>query len=556
MNVSLQIESGHVEVQFASMADVDPETQQLVIRVSSGADDQVPTKELSRHLRLRDVEHGTVFSCVASADDETAEPTLFFDAKVENAQRPARVEFLWCRDGEQSLGFLDCRAEAMAMERPTGGIAREPVEPPELPPGIVVEELADGVRYRLPKRPYPDVKPPRQWVYNLCFILVGLGWASVVAGGMVSAANNLPRSVEPNPVLRAIAILFGSVLAIPGLAPLAIWCYGLWLDRGSEIELRGDQLAFADFIGPFRWRRGSHSVDPITQLAVVGPDHVAGRQIHRTNNNKSAIVANVPGLFQFAWGYPTRWLFPLAEHLARRVTIARREIGPRNRRTRTGNQVDLEVFDNVNPAEFHRDVRLQPEDSQATVENTDDGLILAVPPDRHIVRRARESRAVCRGALVVAVVLSLALLTVIWLGFPHPAAIGGSGLLGAINVSVWCFGVGSSLDMSRRQNGCLVAKVTEGRLRIIDTARFPGTNREWNPDQIAVIVVGPARLDSLNGDDKTDGHELQIHLHDGEVIGLLDGHAYEELAWIATLLRKTLAVRAINPPNFANEITA
>jgi hypothetical protein len=65
---------------------------------------------------------------------------------------------------------------------------------------------------------------------------------------------------------------------------------------------------------------------------------------------------------------------------------------------------------------------------------------------------------------------------------------------------------------------------------------------------IAVIVVGPARLDSLNGDGKTDGHELQIHLQDGGIVPLLDGHAYEELAWVATLLRKSLSVEAINPP--------
>lgn len=547
MNVSLQIDSGHVEVQFASAVDVDPGTQQLVIRVSSGAGDSVPTEELSQHLRLRDVEHGNMFSCVASVGDETAEPALFFDAVTESAHRPARIELLWCREGQQSLGFLDCRSELVTTTTAPDGIVREPVGGPTLPPEITVEVLPDGVRYRLPKRPYPDVKPPRQGVFNLLIVLTGLGLVSLMTGGMITMVDEvLPRSVERTPFVWAMAFLIGCVMGFLGLIPLGVWCYGLWLDRGSEIVLRGEQLSSTDFIGPFRWRRKSHSVDSITQLAVTGPDHVAGRQIHRTNNNKSAIIANVPGLFEFTWGYPTRWLFPLAEHLAQRVTLVRRRTGSPNRRTRVGNQVDLEVFDNVNPAEFHRDVRVRPEASQASIDRTPDGLTLTVPPTRNIVRRARNSRTVCRGAQI----LSIALAGIFWSGPPHhPAAVGGSILLTTIALSVWCFAVGASLDMSRRQTGCFTATVAVDRLTVNDTARFPGTRRTWLRDDIAVIVTGPARLDSLDGG-KSEGHELQIHLHNGEIVGLLDGHEFEELAWIATLLRTSLGVRAINPPEY------
>lgn len=401
-----------------------------------------------------------MFSCVASADDETAEPALFFDAETEDALRPAKVELLWCRDGDQSLGFLDCQPEVVATESAPGGIVRKPLAEPGVPPEITFEELPDGVRYRLPKRPYPDVRPPRQGVFNVLIVLNGLGLVSMVVGGIITTVDEmLPRSVERTPLVWSVALLIGCVMGFPGL-------------------------------------------------------------------------------------------IPLAEHLAQRVTLVRRRTGSPSRRTRVGNQVDLEVFDNVNPAEFHRDVRVQPKDSQASIDRMPDGLKLTVPPSRNIVRRDRNSRTVCRGEQILSIILVIALAGLFWSGPPHhPAAIGGSILLTTIALSVWCFAVGASLDMSLRQTGCFKATVVVDRLTVDDTTRFPGTRRTWHLDDIAVIVTGLTRLDSLDGG-KSDGHELQIHLHNGDIVSLLDGHEFEELLWVATLLRESLGVRAIDPPEY------
>ena len=115
---------------------------------------------------------------------------------------------------------------------------------------------------------------------------------------------------------------------------------------------------------------------------------------------------------------------------------------------------------------------------------------------------------------------------------------GGGGLLvGALFISLfWLVGIGMLLagwNMGRRE---AALAVVDGKLLVMQTGLRRSKRREWPIDEIASVRVGPSGM-AVND---VPVMELQIHGHKGKLLGLLAGRDKNELAWMASVVRRAM----------------
>jgi hypothetical protein len=234
-----------------------------------------------------------------------------------------------------------------------------------LPPNVAVAELPDGIRFRLPARPWGQPA----WM--------GLG--AVVGGSLGAVFISFWLWLVGSPLVEngwqpADGMLL--VFLLCGAAMLAM-CLRLVVRSLSrlighnEIELRGDTLRGLTCWGPVR-RGRARSVAGLVRFDVRDalPDERPGRVYEvpaaAAEFNALAAIWDDDEL-TLARGYPRAWLVPLADELARRCRL-------------TTDEPAVEVTEEPlpNPAGFV-DLPDQPEESRVFVDRADGELTLTLP---------------------------------------------------------------------------------------------------------------------------------------------------------------------------------
>jgi len=244
-----------------------------------------------------------------------------------------------------------------------------------LPPEIVVTDLRDGVRYRLPGRRWG--LPALLGAGALVAGLIGIGFMSfwLWAVGSQFFANAGPQGGDWMELLLLVAgtwmLLMMLWLVVRGLSRLI---------GHSEIELRGDVLRSFECWGRLRWARrrplsGLIRFDVRDAMVEERPGRVY--ELPRAAAEYNVITAvwesgSGPASMNLARGYPRDWLVPLARDLARRCRIA--TDGERD------STPTIEVVEEPLPnASGFVDLREKPDDSRIVVETSGAELRLTLP---------------------------------------------------------------------------------------------------------------------------------------------------------------------------------
>jgi len=196
-----------------------------------------------------------------------------------------------------------------------------------LPPQVIVTELADGIRYRLPLRKRGGFV----WMGlgHLVGGIVGIVFVSFWLYGVGYHINwRAPFDGPEGFLLLFLAFGLFMLTMILGATSQGI----TRLVGHSEIEVRGEMLRGFECWGPLRfgWRR------PLAGLARFEVRHSALEKdaIKAYASASEAFDHHVilpvwetdevfpPNKWKrLAWGYPRDWLVPLAHHLARRCRL-------------------------------------------------------------------------------------------------------------------------------------------------------------------------------------------------------------------------------------------
>jgi hypothetical protein len=234
-----------------------------------------------------------------------------------------------------------------------------------LPPDVVVTELPDGVRYRLPGRPWGT--PAWMGLGALVGGLLGVAFLSFWLWG-VGSSLLLPGGPQAGDGMLYVFLALGGMmllmclrLAVRGLSRLV---------GHNEIELRGGTLRGFECWGPVRWDRHLPAAGLVRfDVRDALPDERPGRVYEQPGAaaEYNALVATGGGIeLPLARGYPRAWLTPLAADLARRCRL------PDER------AIAVAEEPLPNPAGFV-DLPDQPEESRVFVDRTADELILTLP---------------------------------------------------------------------------------------------------------------------------------------------------------------------------------
>jgi len=184
----------------------------------------------------------------------------------------------------------------------------------------------------------------------------------------------------------------------------------------------------------------------------------------------------------------------------------------------------------------------QPLESDVVHERQPDGVTLTVPP-----------AGIWRGSK------GLFFFSIIWLGFMVifdgmllVMTRGGLGFMMlpflAGSLLFWAIGIAmlvGAINMGRRR---AVLAVVGDRLLVLQTGLFGTQRHEWDREELADVRPGPSGM-KVN-------HVAVLELHvvprQGKPVGLLCGRDNLELAWLATVLRRALAVPRAEAPAAAD----
>jgi hypothetical protein len=250
-----------------------------------------------------------------------------------------------------------------------------------LPPELIVTELPDGVRYRLPRRK----KGHFTWqgaVHLLGSLLMGIPFLSLWLWGVGYHMDwQDPLRAENGLVLMFMAFGLWMLLMAVELGGRGLF---RWAGH-SEIELRGGILAGIERLGWLRWS-WRRPVAGLGRLLVRDAVREPG-SIRIYESAAAAIDDNVlvpiwatdsgpeTKRKQLAPGYPRSWLLPLASDLARRCQLGEDHAGmPRPAPPITVSEEPL-----PNSAGFV-ELLEQPAGSKIAIQQTPDRLTVTVPP--------------------------------------------------------------------------------------------------------------------------------------------------------------------------------
>jgi hypothetical protein len=191
----------------------------------------------------------------------------------------------------------------------------------ELPPQIELTQLADGVRYVLPRRQLGGAR-----YVGIVLIAFGFSATGFMIAWMSGAAGTGPGSNDPTDWFAIGFALMGLPGLLVGLGLILVGTMVVLNLTNSEIELRGGKLRSIERFGPFRWTL-KRPVASIKQLVV---DWALRSQTEHGSSSGTpldtklaAIIARGERTRQMilAPGYDRAWLAPLANELASQMTL-------------------------------------------------------------------------------------------------------------------------------------------------------------------------------------------------------------------------------------------
>jgi hypothetical protein len=388
----------------------------------------------------------------------------------------------------------------------------------DLPPEIVVTELADGVRFTLPNRPLG-----RYRLVGLFPMAVGLAIAGIAAAWIAEKVGGLAGLGGAMAGFGwATVVIVGGVWLLPALGTIGL---GVFILAGhSSVEVDRGRLRAVEHAGPLRWRR-SRQAGQVRRLTVAQTDRRDEHQDALAGVGAAAglstIVAECDpgGRMWLAPGYPRTWLRPLAEELARRCQTVT-DAGTLTAAPAVSEQVDP-IFTPVR----QQSVTEQPAGSRVVVEEAADGVTITLPPAGlgkgtkglfpfailWCLITAGITTAFTVGKLDDGLWIAVVVLTVFWI------------------VGIWTLLAG--FQMGRRR---AVLAVVGDRLLVLQTGPLGSKQREWSRAEVERVAVGPSGM-AVND---VPVLELQIHPKGGKTFGLLAGRDESELQWLATRLRR------------------
>jgi len=390
-----------------------------------------------------------------------------------------------------------------------------------LPREITAEHWPERQTYDLPVRPIGRVR-----YIGLLLMAFAAAFASVPGGHVLRL---LRRSLAGEAVPADwIFGVFTLVFVAAALVPFAL---GMFILCGrTRLVLTRDRLKVTEIAGPFRWSRRFRLVDiERLQLGAAAGQQPAGGAAPAGLARLTAVGAvlrnNKKALLLI--GYPRDWLAPLTEELSGAIRLE-------------GTPVTVEQVGPMRTVGVVRneEVQQQPATSNAQVAETGTGVELKLPSKGFW----RES-----GGLLL---FSLA-----WCGFMvvfTGAIIGGAlkhhtqlhtalGILAFLLV-FWLVGVGLLLLSihlgTRRWVVRADARHLEATLR--SAVRF--RTWHWEAAELSELKVAYSNVEVNN----RRLEELQVQPRAGKKTALLRGRDHDELAWVATTLRRVLKM---TPPN-------
>ena len=176
----------------------------------------------------------------------------------------------------------------------------------------------------------------------------------------------------------------------------------------------------------------------------------------------------------------------------------------------------------------------QPADSPIKIERFPDGLTIEVPA----AGLWRGSSGLFGFAVIwngIIGLISFCLLAAVF-GNNRAKPQDGAWIFPLLLSLFWLVGIGlllAAINMGRRR---AALAYTGGMLMVVQTGLFGSKRRDWSPDDLDDVRVGPSGM-TVN-----DEPVLELHIIDGGGMkfGLLAGRSQEELRWLAAELRAVL----------------
>jgi hypothetical protein len=371
-------------------------------------------------------------------------------------------------------------------------------------------------RFGLPLRPLGRAR-----VIGLAFVAFGGFFAWSPARDLWRTASSLIETGSPGQE-GGLGLLFQVPFLLVGAVPLTL---GLLVLFGRcRVEWRNGRVRSAEVLGPFWWTRRLPP-KPLRRLTVVATPSGGSPAPPRGLQELAALFAEYESGPRriVALGYPREWLLALARELE--ILAGARGV--------TDSPVEVEVVERWSPEDdAEAEVTEQPRHSRVGLEERSSGLRLTVPP----AGLWRGSKGMFFFALVWCAFVAAFTVGAARAGFEHD----GPSWMPVLVISVfWLFGLGLltfAINMGRRT---AVISAEDGRLQVEVRGLFGVTRREWGPGELTAI-----RADSGFEVNDRPVLELQIHPLDGKKWGMLAGRDEDELRWMATRLRRALALPA------------
>jgi hypothetical protein len=377
-----------------------------------------------------------------------------------------------------------------------------------LPPEIRVTELADGVRYRLPRRGLGCAT-----LTGLVVALFGFFCAAGAVGGLLGAFVIGRQGSLVGAVV--IGLLFCAPILVLGLFLLLS---GLWLLFGhTELRLADGRIVSLLKIGPltcFARRRASADVQ---RLVLVSDNEQKGPVL------AAACVGARP--VELATLYPYDWLWYLGQDLAGRLQAS-------------AESQALELEEEW--TDFTGERPVQPALSRIAVEESEEGTLFRVPAAGW--RDPGPLVLLFVGSTFAAVALTLALTI--------PANQGIVLLIGLLPTLGLLLG---AVTLARRH---VLLAVRDDTLVLTRIGLFTHV-RSWRYEELTAVRAVRELRKQTTTDQQGHTHrhwawveELQIHSFQGRPVvlsgryGMLGRTAPQEWEWLATALRQALDVPA------------
>ncbi len=388
-----------------------------------------------------------------------------------------------------------------------------------LPREIQVERWPERSTYDLPLRPIGNLR---------FFGLLLIGFAVLFAwmpGGQVVRALRGALTGHAN----SADLVFGAFTLIFVVASLLPFGIGMFILCGrTRLVVTRDWLKATESALFFRWSRRVKLADIETlQVAAATEGNQATANAPPGLARLGALGAmrrNKKGML-LVLGYPRDWLTPLAEELSGLIQLK-------------GSPVTIEQVESTADGSSieNKQIEQQPASSNARLTSTMSGVELDLPSKGFW----KES-----GGLLV--------FSILWCGFMvvftsvmvvstfkgHARVNTELGLLAFLAV-FWAVGLGMGLLAVHLGTRRWTVRADSAHLEATVRSAVRSRHWQWDAADIRQLVVGDSNMEVNN----RRLQELQVHPRSGKKTGLLRGRDPEELAWVATTLRRVLKVAA------------